>query len=627
MESSKNETTKTLLSARETENNDIEVGKWDNLVTLQWKNLKVTTKAGRVLLNGVSGCAVPGEVIALMGASGAGKTTLLNTLLQRNLKGLDVEGEILVNGQNIGKGVTSVSAYVQQEDLFMGTLTVKEHLEIQAKLRLPPGTSKSERAKRVEEVMNEMLLEKPKNSRIGIPGIKKGISGGEMKRLAFATEMINNPPIIFCDEPTTGLDSHMSLQVVKTLEAMALEKGKTIICTIHQPSSEVFEIFDKVVFLAQGRIAFHGAIDEAIHHFSACGYQVPDHTNPADYFIDTLAIKPSEAETCKQRCQELCDKFEKSVYHERLLKLMDQTKDVRAMTPHHSASYFVLLMALFNRYMLDNIRNPAIMKAKMIQKLFMGLFIGLLFYGLEVDQDGLTGYKGALFYYISELTYSTIFGIQAFMPADYPPLVREYDDRIYPISAYYIAKILSFLPIFTVDGIVLVLSSYFFVGFPINVVTFLRQMITCMIIEWNVAALGIAVCATAPSYAIAVTVTGPLLTVFSLTGGLFTNVSEMHVWISWVQYLSWFRYGYESLVVNQFEHEKFDNITCQALDRHGQKQLIPDSLCEESGRTVVNNFSFESANLYTNWIAMIYLTIVIYIIGYVGLVRRVIANR
>lgn len=67
-----------------------------------------------------------------------------------------------------------------------------------------------------------------------------------MKRLAFATEMINNPPIIFCDEPTTGLDSHMSLQVVKTLEAMAVQKGKTIICTIHQPSSEVFEIFDKV---------------------------------------------------------------------------------------------------------------------------------------------------------------------------------------------------------------------------------------------------------------------------------------------------------------------------------------------------------------------------------------------
>lgn len=81
------------------------------------------------------------------------------------------------------------------------------------------------------------------------------------------------------------------------------------------------------------------------------------------------------------------------------------------------------------------------------------------------------------------------------MPADYPPLVREYDDRIYPISAYYIAKICSFLPIFTVDGIILVVSSYFLVGFPSDFGVFLRQIFTCMAIEWNVAALGIAVCA------------------------------------------------------------------------------------------------------------------------------------
>lgn len=96
----------------------------DPTCSIQWHNLKVTTKAGRQLLHGISGIALPGEVVALMGASGAGKTTLLNSLLQRNLRGLTVEGEILVNGHQIGKNVTSVSAYVQQEDLFVGTLTV-----------------------------------------------------------------------------------------------------------------------------------------------------------------------------------------------------------------------------------------------------------------------------------------------------------------------------------------------------------------------------------------------------------------------------------------------------------------------------------------------------------------------
>ncbi|KAK6039019.1 hypothetical protein COOONC_23477 [Cooperia oncophora] len=96
----------------------------DQLVTIQWKDVKVTAKSGRQILQNVSGIAVPREMIALMGASGAGKTTLLNALLERNLSGLSVEGTVLVNGQNIGRGVTSVSAYVQQEDLFVGTLTV-----------------------------------------------------------------------------------------------------------------------------------------------------------------------------------------------------------------------------------------------------------------------------------------------------------------------------------------------------------------------------------------------------------------------------------------------------------------------------------------------------------------------
>ncbi|VDO92634.1 unnamed protein product [Heligmosomoides polygyrus] len=97
----------------------------ERLVSIQWRDVKVVTKGGRQILNGVNGIALPGEMLALMGASGAGKTTLLNTLLERNLTGLDVEGEVLVNGQKIGRGVTGVSAYVQQEDLFVGTLTVR----------------------------------------------------------------------------------------------------------------------------------------------------------------------------------------------------------------------------------------------------------------------------------------------------------------------------------------------------------------------------------------------------------------------------------------------------------------------------------------------------------------------
>ncbi|KAK6039018.1 hypothetical protein COOONC_23476, partial [Cooperia oncophora] len=157
---------------------------------------------------------------------------------------------------------------------------------IQARIKLPSSFTTAMRIARVEEVMKDMLLEGSQSSRIGVPGIVKGISGGEMKRLAFASEMLSNPPILFCDEPTSGLDSYMAELVVTRLESLAGDRGKTIICTIKQPSSEV-------VFLAQGRVAFHGAPDEAITFFAKCGFMLPDHTNPADHFTDVTRISYS----------------------------------------------------------------------------------------------------------------------------------------------------------------------------------------------------------------------------------------------------------------------------------------------------------------------------------------------
>ena len=163
----------------------------------------------------------------------------------RNLRGLEVTGEVFVGGSkdvNIG----DVSGYVQQDEMFMPTLTVSEHLMIQAGLRLG-GLSQSEIKARVDEVVDELGLKKCRHSVIGLGGIKKGISGGEAKRLMVASVLLDNPSILFLDEPTTGLDSHMALALMKTLKKLAAG-GRTIIATIHQPSSKIFNMLDMVRF-------------------------------------------------------------------------------------------------------------------------------------------------------------------------------------------------------------------------------------------------------------------------------------------------------------------------------------------------------------------------------------------
>ena len=165
-----------------------------------------------------------------------------------------------------------------------------------------------------------MNLKKCENTIIGNPNDgEKGISGGERRRLAFASEIITNPALLFCDEPTSGLDSFMAMSIVESMKKLA-QQGKTIICTIHQPSSEIFQGFDSLYLMAEGRLAYCGALNSAFDFFSSQGYTCPPNYNPADYYINTLAISPFDKEKCKERVKSICEGFEKSSYNEHLVK-------------------------------------------------------------------------------------------------------------------------------------------------------------------------------------------------------------------------------------------------------------------------------------------------------------------
>ncbi|KAK5974814.1 ABC transporter domain-containing protein [Trichostrongylus colubriformis] len=167
----------------------------------------------KVVLNQVSGYAEPGHLTYIMGASGSGKTTLLNILTQKRNDGLRVFGEIAVNDCLLEAGdMKKISAYVQQEDVFICNVTVQEHLMFAARLRVSDKKTEDERKAIVEGVIQAMNLTKCRNTRIrGV--LEKSLSGGERKRLAFATEILTDPSILFCDEPTSGLDSFMALRV------------------------------------------------------------------------------------------------------------------------------------------------------------------------------------------------------------------------------------------------------------------------------------------------------------------------------------------------------------------------------------------------------------------------------
>ncbi|KAG2507380.1 hypothetical protein JM18_009288 [Phytophthora kernoviae] len=225
---------------------------------LQWRNLNlkanITNPATKkveekIILKNVSGSAKPGELLVIMGPSGAGKSSLLDCISGRNSA---VEGEIVLNGQPWSDATKRLTSYVMQDDLFYQTITVKEHLVFQARLRMGKTFTEKQYMQRVNEVMEELGLMKCRDTLIG--GISlRGISGGERKRLSFATEILTNPSILFVDEPTSGLDSFMAETVTMQLQQIARD-GRTIIvlaqrCTIR---------------FVRDRFAFHAAIFQTL---------------------------------------------------------------------------------------------------------------------------------------------------------------------------------------------------------------------------------------------------------------------------------------------------------------------------------------------------------------------------
>jgi ABC-type multidrug transport system ATPase subunit len=213
-----------------------------------------------------------GKLIAIMGASGAGKTTLLNVLA-----GIEKpsSGEVLINGQNLhteNKNIKGLIGYIAQDDILFEDLTVYENLYYNAKLCFK-GMPEPELEKRVTKTLKDLGLEHIKHLKVGNV-LNKKISGGQRKRLNIALELIREPSVMFVDEPTSGLSSRDSENVMDLLKELTL-KGKLIFVVIHQPSSDIFKMFDKLFILDTGGYpAFYGNPIEAVIYFKKATNQI-----------------------------------------------------------------------------------------------------------------------------------------------------------------------------------------------------------------------------------------------------------------------------------------------------------------------------------------------------------------
>ena len=518
-------------------------------------------KGSKTIIKNVSGCVPPGTLMAIMGSSGAGKSTLMNVIAGRNLGNLVIDGNITINGLPAGTAMTKISAYVQQDDIFIGSMTVYEHLVFQAALRMSKET-KDFRLRRVDEVIKEMGLTKCKETLIGTPGMSKTISGGEMKRLSFASEILTNPAVIFCDEPTSGLDSYLAETVIATLQRLA-NSGTNILCTIHQPSSQVFGLFNRLLLLAQGNIAYLGSTRKAASFFDSIGLPIPQNYNPCDHYIENIALIPGEEEKSYRQMEEICYLFKQSkiykknekkkIKRQRTRESAHQNQLVRREKP----AFLTTLWWLFWRACISHYRDTTFAVMKLSQNLGVAFVIGLLFLRVPWKQpyttDDVQMVTSALFVMVTAYSMCFMFLVLLAFPLQVPVLRREHYGGLYTILAAFIAETLASLPFLIVMPLFYTIIIYFLCGFAPGSTQFFWAYFGNVLIAIACTGYGYFISGLARNVKAANTIAPSLLIPLFLLSGFFIPAKEVPVYFIPFQYISWFYYGVELLIINQWD--------------------------------------------------------------------------
>ncbi|KAI9351338.1 P-loop containing nucleoside triphosphate hydrolase protein, partial [Obelidium mucronatum] len=434
------------------------------------------TGGQRSILQNISLHVPAGKLMAIMGGSGSGKTTLLNALADRPVG--KVSGEIAFNGEDPKKFFKSgMVAYVQQQDNLLPYITVRETLRYAARLRLPQSMALEKKYDLVESVILELGLKECANTLVGDEW-RKGISGGEKRRVSVGVQLLMNPSLIFMDEPTTGLDSFSARSLIETLVSLAHKTNRTIILSIHQPRSDIFSCFDQITLLARGgRLAYCGSPRGSVRFLESVGFPLIGDMNGADFIVDTVAIddrtEESEVES-KKNVDRIVRAWEARVEEHGLAEPASLTSlnkenervfELVEFNVRVQGAGFGEQVSVLSRRMIANMWEDRLtLWGSVLEVLIMGAVIGAIFWRPNQDPDGMYSRKSALYTCCAMQNYLGVMFMIYKLSLDMKVFDRERMDKMYSVPAYMISWVSVNFTIYGFLAVVFSVLTYFMVA-------------------------------------------------------------------------------------------------------------------------------------------------------------------
>ncbi|XP_051939618.1 broad substrate specificity ATP-binding cassette transporter ABCG2-like isoform X2 [Hippocampus zosterae] len=511
----------------------------------------------RQILLDLNGIMRPG-LNAILGPTGSGKSSFLDILAARK-DPCGLSGEVLIDGAPQPPNFKRLSGYVVQEDVVMGTLTVRENLRFSAALRLPVHVPEREKEARVNHLVAELGLAKVADCKVGTQ-MTRGISGGEKKRTNIGMELIIDPPVLFLDEPTTGLDASTANSVLLLLR----------------------RLFDSLTLLVGGKMVYHGPAPNALDYFANIGFSCEPHNNPADFFLDVihgdftvtsvskvglsegLDLDLEELSSSRQSMEErLVEEYKNSSYCSDTLALLQRialdkrhSPPLASRTVTYNSSFGHQMHWVLRRTFQNLLLNPQTSVAQVGVHIFLALIVGAIFFRVKDDQSGIQNRMGALFFITTNQCFSTVSAAELFI-AERKLFAHEYISGYYRVSVYFLSKVLSDVALRTVTSVIFSCGVYFMIGLKCTLCAFSVFTLTVTLVAYTATAMTMAISADQTVVALAnifMTITFVFMMIFS---GLLVNLPSIMDWLAWLKYLSIPRYGLAALKINEFVGLKF----------------------------------------------------------------------
>nr|XP_024384137.1 ABC transporter G family member 11-like isoform X2 [Physcomitrium patens] len=534
-----------------------------------------------------------------MGPSGSGKSTLLDALAGRLPPNAVLTGNILLNGESKATLSYGTAAYVTQEDVLIKTLTVKETLMYSAKLRLPEKTREG-KEKIVDSTIQDMGLSDCQHICVG-RAFARGLSGGEKRRLSIALQILNRPQLLFLDEPTSGLDSAAAYFVVQTLKNLARD-GRTVISSIHQPSSEVFAQFDNLTLLSGGRTIFFGQSTHASEFFAASGYPCPSMRNPSDHYLqiinsdfDTVKNKlvdivqtdsemgngslsnfnqcpsPSGAITLGCLCRDIVAKSLSTAYGESNYAAATLSRITHIIKHSHNggvvegskgrASFLHQCVTLTQRSFVNMSRDPGYFWLRVTMYIIVGICLGTICWRVGTQYSSIFARLGCMFSVAAFWTFMSIGGFPSFVE-DMKVFQHERLSGHYGGAAFVVANTFASIPylclISLTSGTLVYFLSELHPGFD-HYAYFIIMLFACLACVESLMMMVSSV--VGENFLAGIVVGAGIQAMFMLLAGFFRPLRDLPkpIWRYPFSYIAFHTYAIRGLFENDFLGLSFEN--------------------------------------------------------------------